>query len=193
MHWTDYSETEGPVFSDHGDRYGFYGLHELAIEIVEQGDGGDEDLALDNFPKRFFECSAIFLSTEVFDVALRLFEGRCPVTIVEGLIEDLYDMTGLDYPKCSDLTGLAEFEASLSHFSSANSSLWESCRDIESFDPGVQSVGIEKLQAAIDKFSKDNKAIGVWDRDEKKPIELDNEFWLEILQDTGNLPVSDRS
>ena len=106
MHWSSYLETEGPIFCANGDRYGFYGLYELAIEIIEQG---DYELDSEQLPSQFFECDQTLLGTEVSDIALRLFEGCCPVTIIKGLIEDLYDMTELDYPNSFELTGFKEF------------------------------------------------------------------------------------
>ena len=174
MHWSDYLETEGPVFSENGDRYGFYGLYELAIEIIEQG---DYELNPKQLPSRFFECDRTLLGTDVPNIALRLFEGSCPVTIVEGLIEDLYDMTELDYPNYFDLAGFKKFESKLLRFTSLNYFLWLICGKLQIFNPAIHSIGLDELRAATLKFSEENKYVGTWYPDYKKPIELDETFW----------------
>ena len=176
MHWSNYLETEGPIFSDCDDRYGFYGLYDLAIEIIEQG---DFDLDPEELPSQFFECSQTLLGTDVSNIASQLFKGKCPIAIVEWLIEDLYDMTELDSPACQDLIGFKEFESEMLHFTSINHFLWVICGRRQMFKPWVHSIGVKKLKTAIDKFSKDNTYIGTWYPDYKRPIELDENFWRD--------------
>ena len=179
MHWSNYLETECPVFSDYGDRYGFYGLHELAIEIIEQADC---DLDPEELPRHFFECDQTLLGADVSNIARQLFKGKCPVTIVEWLIENLYDMSELDYPDYRDLIGFKEFESEMLHFISINYLIWMICGKFQIFKPWIHSIGLKNLKAAIDKFSKDNQYAGLWNPDYKRPIELGQDFWrIEIF------------
>jgi len=178
MHWSSYLETEGPVFCDAGDRYGFYGLYEMAIEVIEQG---DYELDPEQLPSQFFECDRTLLGTDASNISLRLFEGACPVTIVEGLIEDLYDMTELDYPNYFELTGFKSFEAELIRFKSVNYYVWLTCGNFQIFNPAIHSIGLDELKAATIKFSEENKYIGTWYPDYKSPIDLDKAFWQDEI------------
>ena len=175
MHWSDHLETEVPLFSDSENLYGFSGLHDMALEIIEKG-----DYALDpkQLPRRVFECDQELLETDASWIALALFKSSSPVAIVEELLQGLRNMSmGGDCPTYCDLYGCREFEAELLRFTSRNYFLWLICGKFSMFDPAIHSIGLKDLRAATMTFSAENEDIGIWIPDCQRAIELDKEFW----------------
>lgn len=184
MHWKEYVDRDNvPIFTDHNDIYGFYGIFELGIDLAEQNNLDETDIDLENVPEQFWECDQELLGTCRSDLALRLFEGYSPCNIAEGLIEDLYSLSELDYPDYCDLIGYKQFESDLLHFKSINQLWWTIVGRFKWFNPCKHSIGLNQLNPALERLSAQNKSIGLWEPDFRRPIDLDSEFWRSVFRE----------